>query len=105
MDALSKNPFSMGATLSVEDSPPVQGWIWKVTEQWRYTIFVPDLSSKDPVASSCHVDVLLIHEPEGFSIDNYISDLSFTSGAGLVVVPFKDNWTMKVSSFLHLTLM
>jgi len=92
MNALSKNPFSVGATISVDNHEPIAGWIWKVTEQWRYTMFVPDMSHKNPHASHYNMDVLLITEPEGLNISNHLSDLTFSSAANLVVLPFVDNW-------------
>lgn len=65
MSMLTRNTFSMGAVITVENVV-IQGnvhghnrvnsnagWIWNITEQWRYTLFVPD--PKHPLAKQFNI--------------------------------------------------
>jgi len=79
----------MGATIFIGDSIAVPGWMWQVTDQWRYTMFVPDHNNS--LAKQFNMDVLLVSEPENFRLENHINDLSFLSGAGITVVPFRES--------------
>lgn len=61
-----------------DGSAVINGWMWKIVDQPRFTMFIPEPSN--PIGSQFNLDVLFVNEPSHVKIEDHLNDISFLSG-------------------------